>query len=362
LKNTKKNNKLQYKNILLISPEPWNHLFVSKHHYATHLAARGNKVYFLNPPTENNSCKTTQYKNVYTINYTGFMKGLAYLPGFIKRNIILKKFQRIQQLCNTKFDLVWSFDNSVFYDFSALPQAIFSISHIVDWNQDFRFANASRTADLCLSTSGYLKEKQKLYNKDSYNIGHGFYRPTKNEEPLSLPGNNAVKCGYAGNLDIKYIDWPLIDKLASSFPKVDFHFAGSWKESRKFEKIRALPNFFYHGVLKSKELEVFYKSMDILILIYLNKKYPEQLANPHKMMEYLGSGKAIVGTWTAEYKPLAEDGIIKMATNTDEFIAAFQEVKNNLTYWNSEKLMESRGYFADQNTYKKQIEKIENLL
>ena len=37
---------LKDKSILIVSPEPWAHLFVSKHHYAVHLAQRGNKVFF----------------------------------------------------------------------------------------------------------------------------------------------------------------------------------------------------------------------------------------------------------------------------------------------------------------------------
>ena len=41
---------LKDKVILIISPQPWYQLFVSKHHYAIELAKYGNTVYFLNPP------------------------------------------------------------------------------------------------------------------------------------------------------------------------------------------------------------------------------------------------------------------------------------------------------------------------
>src|SRR5204862_6214290 len=39
------------KTILIISPQAWGGMFLSKHHYAMELAKRGNRVYFLNPPS-----------------------------------------------------------------------------------------------------------------------------------------------------------------------------------------------------------------------------------------------------------------------------------------------------------------------
>ena len=43
---------LTNKTILIISPQAWGIMFLSKHHYAIELARRGNRVYFLNPPGE----------------------------------------------------------------------------------------------------------------------------------------------------------------------------------------------------------------------------------------------------------------------------------------------------------------------
>ncbi len=41
---------LDNKVILIISPQAWGKMFLSKHHYAIELAKLGNEVYFLNPP------------------------------------------------------------------------------------------------------------------------------------------------------------------------------------------------------------------------------------------------------------------------------------------------------------------------
>ncbi|MGJ3234416.1 hypothetical protein [Marivirga sp.] len=353
---------LKYKNILIISPEPWNHIFVSKHHYATHLAKRGNKVFFLNPPSDVNEYTLTDFENLYSVNYTGFIKGLRVLPNFIQKRLIARKFQKIQKLCQVQFDIVWSFDNSVFFDLSLLPKSVYRISHIVDWNQDFEFQNASITADLCFASSFNIVEMQRKFNSNSYNIGHGYNKIVDKVKPLKLKGNSIINFGYTGNLDIQYIDWELIDKLIRVFPNVDFHFAGQWKSKASFPNIYNSQNFYYYGKLPANDLPSFYESMDLLMILYQYEKFPEQLANPHKMMEYLGSGKMIVSSWTEEYSKLSAKGLIKMIQNKKEFISELDEVKSNLEYWNKNDLRNSRIDFANQNTYNKLINKIEKLL
>ena len=44
---------LTNKKILIISPQFWGKMLISKHHYAVELANRGNEVFFLNPPNAN---------------------------------------------------------------------------------------------------------------------------------------------------------------------------------------------------------------------------------------------------------------------------------------------------------------------
>ncbi len=353
---------LTSKNVLLISPEPWEHIFVSKHHYATHLANLGNKVFFLNPPLQENSCIPTDYSNVFSVHYNGFIKGLRFMPAMLRWFFIRQKFESLQKLCGVTFDIVWSFDNSVFFDFLALPDHVYKISHIVDLNQDFEFKRSTTTAHLCLASSKFILNKQKKLNFNSHNIGHGYKHVTEQKKPFELSKIHTINCGYAGNLDIRYIDWALVEVLLDKFHTVGFHFAGQWNKKAEFTHIFKKPNFHYYGKLETNALPSFYQQMNSLILVYQYEKHPEQLANPHKMLEYLASGKMVVGTWTSEYEQLAEEGSIKMAKNSDEFISTFEVVKNNLDEWNNKNRVKSRIDFATQNTYENQIERIEKLI
>src|SRR5690606_22199372 len=115
---------------------------------------------------------------------------------------------------------------------------------------------------------------------------------------FSLPGVNKLKALYSGNLDIPYVDWNLFKEIVSSNPEIDFIVAGSWSDIGKQTEMKYFSNFFNIGKLSSEELNEFYASGDILLLLYKADHFSEQVSNPHKMMGYLASGKMIVTTHT----------------------------------------------------------------
>lgn len=350
-------------NILLVSPEPWEHIAISKHHYAIHLGRRGNRVFFLGPPSHIESVQETRFENVFSVSYRGFPRGLRFYPGFFQARVIRKKFDRLQHLCDVKFDVIWSFDNSVFYDFSGLPKSVTKISHIVDLTQNFRLARAARTANLCLGTSAAIVSLLKQHNSHSHFVQHG-YAKADSDGSLTLPEQHfSVKVGYAGNLKLKYIDWELLKTVVASAPQAGFYLAGPYDDSNEvIAWMRTRPNVFLLGEVAGSGLEAFYRQMDILLICYLADEFSDQLANPHKMMQYLGSGTMIVSTYTAEYNALEDRGLLIMATRNDEFQRKFLTALNDLEFWNDPQKKQLRMEIALDNTYLKQLERIEDLL
>lgn len=352
---------LQNKNILLISTEPWSHLHVSKHHYAINLAQRGNTVFFLNPPEKKKTFKITEteYQNLFSIHYSGFIKGLRKFPAFLQKFFMRRKFSEIEIKCGIKFDVVWSFDNSLFFNFDGIPDDVVCISHIVDMNQNFNFTKACRTADVCFAVTNEILNLQKRFNHHSYKINHGYNIPG-NPKKVTLPGAQRLKCFYAGNLDIQYLDWEVLMELVTTFPHVDFVFAGSWKDDKRKKALTAYPNFHYLGILHSNELNNYYSSSDILLIFYYYEKFPDQLTNSHKIMEYLGSGKIIVSNWLKEY--MNQLDLFEMAEKRSEIKTIFKEVADNIDLYNSADRMKARIEFALNNTYYNQINRIERIL
>lgn len=353
---------LRDKNILLISPEPWDHIFVSKHHYAVHLGRRSNKVFFLNPPGKRPSVTGTDYQNVWSVHYAGFPKGLRYYPGALQRHFIRRRFHELERLCGADFDIVWSFDNSVFFDFSALPGKVLTISHIVDSTQDFQFDRAASTATLCLGVTREIVGRLKKSNPRSYFIQHG-YAQRKDTADFQLPGNHPIRVGYAGNLNLRYIDWKMLDHVTSGHAEVGFYFAGPYRQDHEgVNRLKTKPNVYFIGEVPSERLAAFYGQMDVLLLCYLADDYPEQLANPHKMMEYLGSGKMIVATHTAEFRLLHDNELLLMSNRNAEFPDRLRQALADLGRWNGSERANLRRQWADENSYDKQLMRIEELL
>ena len=352
----------------MISPEPWDHIFVSKHHYAATLAKRGNKVFFLNPPGKKYEMKQTEFCDVFAVDYKGFPRGLRFYPSILQKYIITWMYNRLTRLCSTEFDIIWSFDNSVFYDFSALPSAGLKISHIVDFNQNFQMQKAATSADVCFCTTGLIKANLERHNSKVYKINHGFNPSMVKKGSVSGPSNEGIRVIYAGNLSIPYIDWSLVLEVVHNFSEVQFLFLGSnndvevddrsLRESKR--KVMHSANVVFGGCVDANELQEYYQSADVLLVAYHEKYHSGQADNPHKIMEYLGSGKVVLATHTSEYLGLSP--LIVMSNKNSEWPDLFRAVIGNLEYYNSDQLQARRVAFAMDNTYEKQICKIERII
>jgi len=362
--------KLSRKKILIISPESWGVNFVSKHHYATELSKLYNSVYFLNPPSKKYEILNIS-NNLTVLNYKTVFRGLRKLPPYISRILIKKEIQRIEKWIGITFDIIWNFDTSRFFNLSLINDKL-KIAHIVDWSENINRPLLCKSSDICLCTSNFLKNDIKKYNQNTFNIGHGYnpstYKLTASEQEV-LNDGYTIKVGYVGNLSIKYIDWDILHKLLTENPSVGFYFIGpegisniarqSIKDPSYF-KIKNLDNAIFLGEQKSEKITAYLSFFNILLLAYKDTQYTKQLANPHKLLEYLGSGKAIVSSWTEEYKDNTE--LIEMVKINIDFCNKFKEVLTNLNYYNSEKLKVKRTEFALRNAYLNKINSIEGLL
>lgn len=342
------------KNILLISPERWDHLFVSKHHYAIELA-RHNHVFFLNPPSTELSLAKSGYKNLMVVSYTHFIFGLRFLPTVLQLYFMRKKYNAIEKIASIQFDCVWSFDNSVFFDFSFLPKKILKISHLVDYSQNFQLSKAASSADICFGVSQNIVDRLLMFNKNSFLIPHGISVNNFEEKEVQLPGSNLIKAIYAGNLDSKYIDRHLLSSIIDNHTQVDFIFLGSGGS----DWIRQ-ENTFFLGFIKHDHLMSYLKKADILLLVYDVEKHPDQLTNAHKILEYLASGNVIVSSFIKDY--VNRPDLLEMAIEREDFAKLFGKVMLNLSLFNNGKNKVARMNYANTNTYSKRLIEIEKLV
>ncbi len=351
------------KNILIISPEPWEYLKVSKHHYAMLMAEFGNNVYFLNPPnpTEYKSLNIyeSEIAHLYIVNYPGQLKGKRFLPAFLRRKIDQRFLKKFEALASNQIDIIWNFENSRFFDMDFAGDRL-KIYHQVDLNQDFHIKEAATSADICFCTTDYIKNKILVYNKSVYKIHHGV-----SQEAFSIDSSKEIHyhpvATLVGNLDIPYLDHELLLKLVTECKNVHFNFIGSYDEQgAMYQLFSKYKNVQYFGKVISETIKNYLSQSDVLLVCYKADQHKDQLASPHKMMEYFASGKVIVATYTDEYKD--KEYLLLMSESKEEYVAKFKEAINNLSRYNSPERQAERISFALEHTYSRQLEKINELL
>ena len=349
--------------LLIVSPEPWETNQVSKHHYARTLAKRGHRVLFLDPPRP--ACSALSIDKVkgeageiLLVRGPRVAPGLRFMPRFLRRSLERSWLQRLEGLAGVHIDIVWLFENSRFYDMSFAGDRL-KIYHQVDLNQDRHLAVAATSADISFAVSDIILAQISRYSTNVWKIPHGVLEvasEASGDWPWIRPGRIAAAC--VGNLDITYLDAEICREVVCGLPEVDFHFIGSYSEATELHQaLRAMPNAFFWGRLSSADLSGVLKMMDVTMIVYDTIHHRDQVANPHKLMEYLASGKVTVATFMDEYTSLA-DGLIVMVDQPADYPAAFRAVVADLVRWNSPELRAARIAFALDNTYDRQLDRI----
>lgn len=355
--------------ILIISPESWDSGFVSKHHYAITLASNNHLVYFLDPPVDHLKkfrIKKTKYPNLWCINGPLVAKGLRFYPKILRNFIENRWLKLLETKIGRKFTTVWLFENSRFYDLNFAGNRL-KIYHQVDLNQKFHFPKAAITANICFCTTDFIKRKLIRYNEKTYKIHHGVSIPLTNQLLTETQNDffkiNIINSVYVGNLDISYLNINLLSSLIRQFSKVQFHLVGKYEENGElFICCSDCKNITWWGQVASEIIPAILTRCDIQLLTYEAKDKWEiqQLASPHKMMEYLASGKVTVSTYTDEYKDKRH--LLEMVDDSKDYFTIFEKVINNLSYFNSLEKQIERIEFANNNSYFKQLETIEAYL
>ena len=362
--------------VLIISPEAWDAHSVSKHHYARTLAARGSTVFFLNPPddslTELQIDVASDFAGVHVVSGPRVAAGLRFYPAFLRRWMEARWLSHFETVIGSKINVVWLFENSRFFDLRFATDRL-KIYHQVDLNQNFHPASAAATADICFCTTDFIKSQLQPFNSRVYKIHHGLANHAGAQalgpgNPASLSQKQVealhgakVNAFCVGNLDMVYLDVGLLDSLIRQLPAVRFHFVGACSDGSELRtKCANLPNVAWWGKVASVQIPSLLNHADVLLLSYKADLHREQLASPHKLMEYFASGKIVVATYTDEYKDKRH--LMKMVDDRESYSAAFTEVINNLEKYNSLDRQNARREFAQAHTYEKQLDKIIELL
>jgi hypothetical protein len=116
-------------------------------------------------------------------------------------------------------------------------------------------------------------------------------------------------------------------------------------------------------VLKTAELSYALNGMDILLICYDMELDQSKGTNYHKVMEYLSTGKVIVSNNITTYNKYPD--LIRMVTernNNNSLPAMFRDTVSRLEMYNSPARVNDRRSFARNNSYKIQLDRIEQII
>lgn len=349
--------------VLIISPEAWDAHPVSKHHYARTLAGQGRQVLFLDPPHP--EARAPTLKDVEDVPGLRILQGprvapgLRFMPAPLRRWLEARWLRRIEALSGTHISTIWLFENSRFFDMRFAGERL-KIYHQVDLNQDQHPQVAARTADVCLCTTDIIRDRLRAVRPDVHKVHHGTIVADANggdadlEKAFSQPGIHAV---LVGNLDMAYLDVAGIAGLVFDHPQVHFHFIGGNAPANQLrERCAPARNARWWGKLPYTRIPALLAQADVLLVAYDARRFRNQLASPHKFMEYLLSGKVIVASYTDEYKDKRH--LVEMAGPDEDIGPVFARVVQNLDTYNAPARMAERRAFALDHSYARQLDRI----
>jgi glycosyltransferase involved in cell wall biosynthesis len=358
---------------------------VSKHHYATELTRRGNRVYFLNPPDASAKDRFSvtdiaEVPGLSVVTYRPFVPfALRFRSRAMYNRVAAAHVRWLIKRLGVQFDVVWCFDVNLYADlrwFNANQRIYHPVDQVVE---DFQISVAE-TADLVVSVSDEILQHLRKVAVAVLRVDHGLGQDfvALAERRLTRPDYSQgvpLRVGYVGNLLMRYVDRNRLRTLVHEHEELEFHFWGprfpaesnvsgsNSNEIREFIRVlQSRPNVVLHGPLPPHELAIQLGDMDLLLMCYDVADDPNRGCNSHKILEYLSTGRVIVANHISDYA--GKLGLIEMLPSLDntQFPRLFDHTVRNVVDMNRFDRQQLRLRHALDNSYAHQIGRIESAL
>ena len=363
------------KTIVILSPDTWGRMMLSKMHFAKELAKEGNQAFFINPPRKNLSDgKAKKIEN----NLTVISLKEHPLRIFAREKCrplyrwIERKFIREILRATGHIDELWCF-NAFFISDLKFFGADKTLLFVYDLYVPENLHKAALQADGIVSIAQEILNEFKETGKPQLLIHHGLspaFQKMAESGFTTFVRRGKIKVGYTGNLMRQGIDREIFRKIISTHPDLEFHFWGATEVAENnlmtntpsgdvtefINFLRLQKNVFLHGVKDPEKLAKEMRGMDAFLFLYNVKQDINAGYNSHKLMEYLATGKTVFSPYVSRF---AETGLMVMDTKEGtDFESFFDRQLPILEKYNQTALQQKRISFALDNTYRKQVERI----
>ena len=355
------------KRILLVSPEAWGPVRVSKHHYASTLIDQGAKVFFLGPdtPKENEiRIMAEEAEQPVLLFRPPTPRGIRFLPRVARAWLEARQMKQLATAAGGPFDLLWNFDLHRFRSLTNRSNARERILHVMDLREPADLLEPAGLADLVIVVSPTMAEGLEKWQQRVLQLGHG-WMPRKRGTIKLPPFSSGIKIAYLGNLAMRAIDWNSIIEIATSFPEVELHLIGplhgAFGDKTTIApgiemQLRSLPNINLAGPVPYDQVPDWLEAMDILLIAYDLESVGLKATSSHKLLEYLASGKVVLSSYLDDHWNLAK--LVVMVRPGESVVPYVEELLRNLSAHNAPELQNLRKAYAAGNSYEEKVTQV----
>ena len=370
------------KAIVIVSPQSWGKMFVSKHHYAVELAKAGNEVYFLNPPSGKSGSRLSisahpEISGLFLVSHRlWFPYSLKFHASRVFHLLMKGHIKAILKKIGKPIDMVWSFDLGNTIPFSFFPAASIKVFLPVDEPVTRAAIDSAKGADLLFSVTREILDKYKQFGIPSFFINHGVSDKFLAVDPVGDRSGGPVRVGFSGNLLRPDIDRETLMTIISGHPEIEFECWGAYEMKhanmggQDNEETRALLSFLkerrnviLHGAVASDLLPQAYSRMDAFLICYDIARDQSKGTNYHKLMEFISTGKVVISNNVTTYKDMPNLVVMPASRESNaELPNLFRTVIEQLETFNAPALMQERRTFAQNHRYSRNLEKMDSIL
>jgi len=344
-------------NILIISPEKWGEMRISKHHYAIALAQAGHNVKFLEPMNpgwqwskSSFDSKTSATPNLEVVSQSLFFPyNLKFHLARFYDTLIKIHIRKIENNIGP-FDLIWSFDIANGLPLKHFKKYTKSIFFAADWPPNKDSIHAPQGANLIVSVAQEILDQYPTPpNSKKLLVSHGVANPfiQASKKPFQ-PQSSRIKIGLSGNFLRPDINRLALQTIVNHHPQLHFSFFGAYesKESNLggnddidtihfIDSLRGKTNTQFHGILSQNDLANKLREMDAFLICYDESKDQSKGTNYHKISEYLAYDRFIVSNRVSAHasNPMIiqdadRDGKVDIIANFNAFIRQYSREFN----------------------------------
>ncbi|MEJ7760038.1 MAG: hypothetical protein WKF55_10675 [Gemmatimonadaceae bacterium] len=376
------------RSILMISPQAWNGLKLSKHHYAVELANSGSEVFFLNPPSQSGfrpRISRGPSPHLWIVDYSQLSRGTRFLPAAANARVDNLQARIIQRALQFPLDVVWSFDPSRFTTLTHFDAKL-HLFHAVDRVDPGFVEQIAASAAAVMSVSDVILDDFASTGVPRFFVHHGLSSEYAALARRQSPGVTEAtegrllrphRVGYVGNLLRPDIDHSAFCRIVGENPEIEFHLWGPYEYASLNWKSQDVPavvafvsflmqqkNVVLHGLTPPSEVAIKIFEMDVLLVCYDPRRERNLASNNHKVLEYLSTGRPVVSNHISTYvRPGVPEGLLCMpeTLHNEELPELFQRVISTLDALSTDEMRQRRIRFALANTYSQQLRTIDSL-